>query len=175
MNIKLNKKVLIPIGIAVAAIFMIVGTFFLCQPFLKAIEEFDNQQAAYNQELILGWDLVRTHDVSWVIGRLIAQGKVSSVIDAMNKSAARNNVLLTLLRPPFTARDEGRIFSRVLFDVQAAGSLKNLGQFLRDVRKMPQGLIDIESFHLLPDNADSGRVTAKITFVLFVAKNNVQK
>ena len=175
MNIKFDRKILFPVVMAGTGILLSVGTFLLCQPFLKVIENDSKQTAAYVQETILVRDLLTSKNVKGIVNQLIAKEKIALVMDAVKRQAGQNNVPLTLLRPPFAARDEGDIFSRVLFDMQATASLKNLGEFLAAVRNMPEGLIDIESLRLLPKEGSSDLITATITFELLVARNYGQK
>ena len=176
MNIKSYQKLLIPISMLIAAIALSAGVFFLCQPFLKAIEDAGKQEAVYVQEAKLVRDLlVSKNATDAVASRLISKEKIATVKDAINKKAAKNNVVLLTLRPPFVAPDEGGIFTRVLFDMKTTASLKKLGQLLMEIRNMPEGLVDVESLSLLPSKVGEDSVAAKITFVLFVAKKNEKK
>ncbi|MBF0122347.1 MAG: type 4a pilus biogenesis protein PilO [Candidatus Omnitrophica bacterium] len=175
MNIKVNLKPLIPVGVAGVAILLTLGTFILCQSFFKVIAATSKQEAAYVQEAKMARDLLATKKISKIGISLIDQSKIASVLEALKKVAAKNKASLKTLRPPFTAKDEGVFFSKVLFDMRVSASLQNLGNFLTGVRNMPEGLIDVEALHLEPDKANANLVTAKITFVLFVARNYGKK
>ncbi len=175
MNIKFDKKIIFLVVLVAVVVLLSVGTFLLCQPLIKSIEESAKKEAIYIQETRVARDLLASKNVKGVFPLLVAKEKVAVAMNAIKKLAAKNDVALKLARLPFTAKDNGGIFNRVLFDMSVVSPLKNLGQFLTEVRRMPEGLIDIETFHLFPHETTMGSVTAKITFVLFVAKNNGQK
>lgn len=172
MTIKFDKKLIFPAIIVGIGLFLSLLTYFLCQPLLKAIADTTRQEDYYTREISSANDLLGTKNVRGLYRQLVPQDKVSFAMDAIKRQAAKNGVTLTLLRPAFAAAQDSALFSRVLFEMQASASLKGLGDFLAAVRNMPEGLVDIDSFNLVPDKETPRLGLAKITFVLFVARNN---
>ncbi len=175
MNIKFDKKtIFIAVGIGAVLIF-ISGLFFLCQPMIMEINAARVQEKVYAEEVVLAKELLARKNIEGVVAQLIPQDKVSFVMDAIKEKAGKYNVQLMLVRPPFVGAATEDISGRVFFDMQATSSLKDLGAFMTAVRNMPEGLVGIETFRVLPDEASADVVNTKITFILLVAKDDRKK
>ena len=175
MNIRFGRRKIIFLVVLAVLMLLGVGLFFVCQPLLKAMDQDRDQEKAYVQETSFVRGLLATRKTTGLFTQLVPKDKVSAVMESINKLAEKDAVKLALVRPPFVDQDNGENFQRVLFDMQAAATLKDMGVFLTGVRNMPEGLLDIEGSQVLPDEGRADMVKAKITFVLLVARDNGQK
>jgi hypothetical protein len=175
MNIRFDRQKIIFVAMVVVLGLLGFGLFLLCQPLLKAIDQDRAQEKTYVQETVFVKDLLATRRTSGIVAQLIAQDKISLLMDTISKLAEKNAVGFKWLQPPQVGPDKGELFKRVLVDAQVSAALKDLGVFLTSVRDMPEGLIDLENVRVWPDEVNVNVTMAKITFVLLVAKDNGQK
>lgn len=172
MKIKIDRKKLLIFGGVAFVLILVLGLLFLCRPMISEIRTLSDQEKVYTQETSLAKDLLATKNTDKIKAQLTAMGKASFVVDTIKEMARKYNVTLRLVRPPFVGSDMKGISGRILFDMQASSSLKALGLFMTAVRDMPQGLVAIEAFRVLPDEANADVVNTNITFILLVAKGN---
>lgn len=169
-DIKVNKDALISVALFIAAGALAFGTFIQCRPMVKAIDEARFREAAYRKEIALVRDILKSKDMTDTLARLVAHKKVAAVMDAIKDVALKAEMPITIERPPVTAKDEGGVYRRVLYYMKSTAPLKKIGEFLVEVRKMPDGVIDLDSLRLLPDDETPGLVNVKMTFVVFAEK-----
>ncbi len=175
MSIKVDKKTILIAGGIGAILIFVSGLVLLCQPMLTEINVSRAREKAYVEETLVAKELLAKKNIEGVVAQLIPQDKVSLMMDMIKEKAKKYNVQLTLARPPFVGPTTESISGRVLFDMQAASSLKDLGAFMTAIRNMPEGLVGIEAFRVLPDEASADVVNTKITFILLVAKDDRKK
>ena len=175
MNMKVDKKVVM--GVAGGTLLVLLGTglYLLCRPMVIDMQVSREEQKKYAAELLVAKDVLAKKSASGVIAQLTPKDNVSAVMKVIKEMAAKCNVKLKLVRPPFVGPVTEGVSGRVLIDMKAVSSLKDLGTFMTSVRNMSEGLVAIETFHVLPDEANAEVVNTKITFILLVAKDDRKK
>ncbi|MBF0618949.1 MAG: type 4a pilus biogenesis protein PilO [Candidatus Omnitrophica bacterium] len=170
--IKIDKKTI--------ALWSAVGIFILlslieaalCFPLLSAIARMKEGKTAYSQEIVFARDLLSAKRGMGVVAQLTPGKEVSRMVDSLKKAGQKNNVEFLVFRPLHGVKEQDAPFNRAFFDAEVSGSFRDVGQFLSAARNMPEGIFNVEAMRVWSDAAGSDRVKAKITFALFVAKNN---
>jgi hypothetical protein len=170
MKIKVNQDILISSFLVILAGFMITGTVFLCKPLVKAASDNRAREKFYVQEIAQARSFLDSKDTRDVISRLVPRNKVGGLAETLKQVALKSGVTLLVEKPPFTAKDDGQIYRKVLYYMKSTASLKHIGEFLANVRIMPDVVVDLDSLRLIPDEAKPGLVSAKMAFVVFAEK-----
>jgi hypothetical protein len=170
MHLKIDKKIILVVTGVAGVVFLGIVGYLLVMPLVQELASVREQKNLYSDESRIARELLLTRKVQGVMGQLVSKDKVPEVMKALSRTAMKFDIQLVALRPSGLLNEEGDIYRTVRLDAEAFTSLKNLGLFLSAVRDMPDGIIDVEDLRVWPDDKDPARITAKFTFILFVAK-----
>ncbi|MBF0331024.1 MAG: type 4a pilus biogenesis protein PilO [Candidatus Omnitrophica bacterium] len=175
MKIVFDRKVITLAAALAGSFLLLIIAVMMCHPVLTTIGLSEQQEKTYAQENSFARNLIKAKNTSGIIGQLVPKQNIPLVVEAVNKLAQKNDISLVLVQPPLVDQQTKEFFHRVRWEVQTGASLKDLGVFMTEVRNMPEGLVDIEALRVWPADDKEGGINAKITFLLFVAKDNGQK
>ncbi len=175
MNFKIDEKIVFYISSFAVILFLGFLAFFLCSPVIEANKEFYEQQNGYAQKNLFLRSLLSARSAGDARQRLFTKESLPLAKDVLARLAKENRVGIVTLRPYGVEKEKKEIYRRMPMGVETVSSFKDLGLFLTAVRNMPEGIIAVESLRVRPQGTSLEQVTAKMTFVLWVAKDNGQK
>jgi hypothetical protein len=172
MNFKIDKKNILLISVAGGALFLIFLAFSLCMPLISAISKADKERKQHHEDTLEARKLLASKDKKKSAVKLIPKSKIPVVIDALTLLGGKYDVDIVSLRPSdgTTKKKKSALYDQAFFDVEASAMFKDMGLFLTELRKMPEGVVDVISFRLTAEELSPGRVSAKFTIMLFISK-----
>lgn len=172
MRLIIDRKniYVIVFSISFAAFFVAITAVSI--PFTGSIKRVQEEKNAYALEAQLLKSLLATKHNTGIVSQLVTKDKLTAITAAINNIADKNGIILTSLGPSTVGKDKTQVYRQVILNFEAIGPYSSLGQFLSLVRNMPEGIIDVKSLNVVEQKGIPDKVTARITFILFMAKDN---
>jgi Tfp pilus assembly protein PilO len=172
MAMKFSKDMVFPASVLAGFLILVIAALSICLPIVGAISKAKEEKQAYDQELTFAHEILASKYTAKTSAQLVSTKQVVMVMDELTKLGKKHDLEIVSLKNAGVSNKKDGFYKGILFELESSSSFKDLGLFLSSVKEMPDWIMDLDSLKVTPDPADPSQVNAKITFTLFVSKDN---
>ena len=171
MKFNFNKDKLMPIVAAVIFLVLIVIAVVICMPLMKKIYHNNQNYKTYLHETNALKNMLAMSSNQKSQIRLPDESRLDAILEEISKVGIKNNITLDYAEAPTEdTANTSELFKRMLIEVNFSNDYKHIGNFLSDLRSIPDVIVDIEKMMVSSDLTDSSKILVHLNMVLYLLK-----